>query len=119
MEEMKEEKKVVIKGYGTKEQLLVHLAKNRGKNFMFEFEVIDVKTGDVVNVEQKIVYEKYVDLETKYIIDRYDEHLIYYPETNTNIAIVLKSITADIEDDDWTVKTAKGSTKRTVNDLRN
>lgn len=116
MEEMKEEV-VKIKGYAKKNKLIEFFALNRGKNFMVESEVRDLKTGELISIENKIIYEKRVDLETKYIIDRYDEDLIYRPK-GKGIAIVMKSITPDIDDDVFTIKTAKGSTKRPVNDLR-
>ena len=120
MAEVKEEKveKVEIKSYATKNELLEFFALNRGKNFMVENEIRDIKTGELIGTENKIIYEKRVDLETKYIIERYDENLIYRPETNKDVVIIMKRITPDIDDDDFTVRTAKGSTKRPVNDLR-
>lgn len=107
-----ENKKVTFKTYGTKSQLLEGIALNRGKNFMVTSEVRDRKTGELIKEEHKPVYEKYVDSDMKYIIENYDENLVFYPESNKNIVIIMKEIKPDVEDDLFTVKTAKGSTKR-------
>lgn len=107
-----EEKKPTFKTYGTKTLLMQGIALNRGKNFMVTSEVRDRKTGKLISEEQKIVYEKYVDSDLKYIIENYNDDLVFYPESNKNIVIIMKEIKPDVEDDVFTVKTAKGSTKR-------
>lgn len=112
METEVKEKKVEFKTYGTKSQLLEGVMRNRGKNFLITSEVRDRKTGELITIEQRPVYEKYVDSDMAYIIERYDENLVYYPNSNKNIVIIMKEIKPDVEDDIFTVKTAKGSTKR-------
>lgn len=105
-------KEVKFKTYGTKSQLLEGVMRNRGKNFLITSEVRDKETGDLIKTEQKIVYEKYVDSDMAYIIDKYDENLVYYPDSNKKIVIIMKEIKPDVEDDIFTIKTAKGNTKR-------
>lgn len=101
-----------LKTYGTKHQLLEGIMKNRGKNFMITSEVRDRETGDFIKEEQKIVYEKYVDSDVQYIIDNYNDDLVFYPESNKKIVIIMKEVKPNVDDDIFTVKTAKGSTKR-------
>jgi hypothetical protein len=101
-----------IKTYGTKSQLLEGIMKNRGKNFMIISEILDRDTKEVVDTEHKVVYEKYVDSDIQYIIDNYNDDLVYYPKGNKNIIIVMKEVKPNVDDDIFTVKTAKGSTKR-------
>ena len=101
-----------IKTYGTKSQLLEGVMKNRGKNFMIISEILDRDTKEVIDTEHKVVYEKYVDSDVQYIIDNYNDDLVYYPEGNKNIIIVMKEVKPNVDDDIFTVKTAKGSTKR-------
>jgi hypothetical protein len=108
----KAEKKVEFKTYGTKSALLEGIMKNRGKNFMITSEVRDRETGELIDTEHKIVYEKYVDSDMQYIIEKYDDNLVYYPESNKNIVIIMKEVKPNVDDDIFTVKTAKGSTKR-------
>lgn len=112
--ETEAKKKVEFKTYGTKSQLLEGIMKNRGKNFMVISEVIDLETGEVIDTEHKVVYEKYVDSDIQYVIDNYNENLVYYPKTGAGkkIAIVMKEVKPNVDDDIFTVKTAKGSTKR-------
>lgn len=98
--------------YGTKQKFLEGIALNRGKNLLITSEVRKRDTGEFIKEEQRIVYEKYVDGDVKYIINHYDEDLVYYPEGNKEIVIIMKNVKPDVEDDIFTVKTAKGSTKR-------
>ena len=110
---MENEKKVEFPSYGTKMQFLEGIARNRGKNLMITSEIYDRKTGKFIKEEQRIVYEKYVDSDVEYIINHYNDELIYSPDGNKDIVIVMKNVKPDVEDDIFTVKTAKGSTKRT------
>lgn len=105
-------KEVKYPTYGTKTKLLEGIALNRGKNFMVTSEVRDRETGELIKIEQKPVYEKYVDSEMKYIISNYNDNLVFFPESNKKIVIIMKEIKPDVEDDIFTVRTAKGSTKR-------
>lgn len=107
-----ENEKVVYPTYGTKTKFLEGIALNRGKNLLITSEVRDRATGEFIKEEQRIVYEKYVDGDVEYVIKHYDDNLVYYPEGNKNIVIIMKNVKPDVEDDIFTVKTAKGSTKR-------
>lgn len=98
--------------YGTKTKFLEGIALNRGKNLLITNEVRKIDTGELINEEQRVVYEKYVDSDVQYILDNYNDDLVYYPEGNKEIVIIMKSVKPDVEDDIFTVKTAKGSTKR-------
>lgn len=106
-------KEIEFPSYGTKMQFLEGIARNRGKNLMITSEVYERKTGKLIKEEQRIVYEKYVDSDVNYIINHYNDNLIYFPESNKEIVIIMKNVKPDVEDDIFTVKTAKGSTKRT------
>ena len=112
MENEIKSKKLEFKTYGTKTQLLEGIVRNRGKNFLIISEIVDRKTGELIDTEQKVVYEKYVDSDMEYIIKHYDDNLVFYPESNKDIVIIMKEIKPDVEDDIFTIKTAKGNTKR-------
>ena len=105
-------KEVKYPTYGTKMKLLEGFALHRGKNFMVTSEIRDRETGELIDTEHKIIYEKYVGDEQKYIIENYNDNLVFFPESNKKIVIIMKEIKPDVEDDIFTVKTAKGSTKR-------
>ena len=107
-----ENEKELFPTYGTKSKFLEGIALNRGKNLLITSEVRERVTGKLIKEEQRVVYEKYVDSDVAYIINHYDDKLVYYPEGNKEIVIIMKSVKPDVEDDIFTVKTAKGSTKR-------
>ena len=110
--EVAKKEEVKYPTYGTKTKLLEGITLNRGKNFMVTSEIRDRKTGTLINVEQKVIYEKYVDSDMEYVIKHYNDNLVFFPESNKDIVIIMKEIKPDVEDDIFTVKTAKGSTKR-------
>ena len=110
--EVAKKEEVKYPTYGTKTMLLEGITLNRGKNFMVTSEIRDRKTGKLIDTEQKVIYEKYVDSDMKYIIANYNDDLVFFPESNKDVVIIMKEIKPDVEDDIFTIKTAKGSTKR-------
>lgn len=116
---MENEEKVKFKTYGTKQAFSEGILINRGKNLLIISEVRDRKTGELIKEEHKIVYEKYVQSTVEYCLKNYDDNMVYYPESNKEIVIIMKSVKPDVEDDIFTVKTAQGKTKREIIDLRN
>ena len=110
--EIAKKEEVKYPTYGTKTMLLEGITLNRGKNFMVTSEIRDRKTGKLIDTEQKVIYEKYVDSDMKYIIEKYNDDLVFFPESNKDVVIIMKEIKPDVEDDIFTIKTAKGSTRR-------
>ena len=112
-----EEKEITFPYYADKKDLLLGIQEYRGKNFLFISEVYDYTTGKLIKEEQKPVYEKYVDSTINRMMKLYNDKLQYHPK-DSNIVIVTKNVKPGIEDDLFSVKSAKGSTKRQVIDLR-